>query len=332
VSNESAYLHVLDRLKAEIPPGRVYLGVGPEQNFTYIAELQPALAFTIDIRRGNQLQHLFYKALFELSATPQEWLARLTGRIPQPSWQSMTFPQWVEELQRQTPDPQQIQQTQAEVSRLMGGYEVPIQQGDWDFLKRMHRHFYEQSLGIRFTFTSFNPGTIHSSFEEILLAADLHGQQRNFLAVPEAYQRVRKTQLENRILPVVGDFAGTHALAEVAGELRRRNLLVGLFYLSNVEDYLMLQGLQDDLMEQFVFNLAGLPCDERSLLLRTHRFDIHRAQPYAYGKHIFIPRLQRLQRFVWRYQTGQLGNYPECMQNDALPLEVQAMERSSDEE
>ena len=46
----------------------MYLGVAPDQNFTYIVAIQPRIAFIVDIRRGNLLQHLMYKAIIELSA------------------------------------------------------------------------------------------------------------------------------------------------------------------------------------------------------------------------------------------------------------------------
>ena len=58
-------------------PGGVYLGVGPEQNFTYIAALKPKMVFITDIRRGNLHTHLMYKALFELSADRAEFVSRL---------------------------------------------------------------------------------------------------------------------------------------------------------------------------------------------------------------------------------------------------------------
>ena len=61
-------------------PAGVYLGVGPEQNFTYIVALQPRMAFIVDIRRGNLHEHLMYKALFELSADRADFLSRLFSR------------------------------------------------------------------------------------------------------------------------------------------------------------------------------------------------------------------------------------------------------------
>src|SRR5207248_2110567 len=58
VSNEIAFQQVIPALTRAIKPGGVYLGVGPEQNFTYIAAIRPKMAFVIDIRRQNLLELL----------------------------------------------------------------------------------------------------------------------------------------------------------------------------------------------------------------------------------------------------------------------------------
>ena len=60
ISNERSYLHVVPELRALAGEGGggVYLGVGPDQNFSYIAHLRPSLAIVIDIRRENLLLHL----------------------------------------------------------------------------------------------------------------------------------------------------------------------------------------------------------------------------------------------------------------------------------
>src|SRR6187401_3438238 len=52
VSNEGRFQFVLPELERRSKPGRLYVGVGPEQNFTYIATVRPRMAFIIDIRRG----------------------------------------------------------------------------------------------------------------------------------------------------------------------------------------------------------------------------------------------------------------------------------------
>ena len=77
VSNEQVFGRVVPDLVARTKPGGVYLGVGPEQNFTYIAAMKAKMAFIIDIRRGNLHLHLMYKALFDLSADRADFLARL---------------------------------------------------------------------------------------------------------------------------------------------------------------------------------------------------------------------------------------------------------------
>ena len=59
---------------------RVYLGVGPEQNFTYIAALKPKMVFIVDIRRGNLHLHLMYKALFELASDRADFIFMLFSR------------------------------------------------------------------------------------------------------------------------------------------------------------------------------------------------------------------------------------------------------------
>ena len=84
ISNEGRFQVVIPELVSRVKPGGVYVGVGPEQNFTYIAAVRARLAFIVDIRRGNLLQHLLYKALFELSADRAEFAARLFSR-PRPA-------------------------------------------------------------------------------------------------------------------------------------------------------------------------------------------------------------------------------------------------------
>ena len=66
VSNEHTFQHVVPALERLGRPGRVYVGVAPDQNFTYMIALKPQLAFIVDIRRGNLHTQLMYKALIEL--------------------------------------------------------------------------------------------------------------------------------------------------------------------------------------------------------------------------------------------------------------------------
>src|SRR5688572_9616099 len=84
VSNEITFQWVLPELSKTTKTGGVYLGVGPDQNFTYIVAMQPKIAFIVDIRRQNMLHHLLYKALIEMSPDRAEFLSRLFSR-PRPA-------------------------------------------------------------------------------------------------------------------------------------------------------------------------------------------------------------------------------------------------------
>jgi hypothetical protein len=80
VSNEIQFQRVIPDLTKSARAGRVYLGVGPEQNFSYIAALKPSMVFIVDVRRGNLHLHLMYKALFELSTDRADFVSRLFSK------------------------------------------------------------------------------------------------------------------------------------------------------------------------------------------------------------------------------------------------------------
>src|SRR5207237_6289725 len=83
VSNETTYQWVIPELLKTTKPGGVYLGVGPDQNFTYIVALKPKIAFIFDIRRQNMLTHLMYKTIIEQSSDRADFVSRLFSR-PRP--------------------------------------------------------------------------------------------------------------------------------------------------------------------------------------------------------------------------------------------------------
>src|SRR5262249_53718380 len=79
-SNETSYLTVVDKLRQLTVPGGAYVGVGPEQNFTYIAKLKPRIVFIVDIRRQAIIQHLMFKAVFQLAPDRVQFLSRLLSK------------------------------------------------------------------------------------------------------------------------------------------------------------------------------------------------------------------------------------------------------------
>ncbi len=83
VSNERAYQDVVSDLKLRSQKNGVYVGVGPDQNFTYVVAFKPRMAFIVDIRRQNLIQHLLFKAVSEMSRNRADFIARLFSR-PRP--------------------------------------------------------------------------------------------------------------------------------------------------------------------------------------------------------------------------------------------------------
>src|SRR4029450_6324161 len=72
ISNERSYLEIVPAWRKAGITGGAYIGVGPDQNFSYIAQVRPTIAFIVDIRRDNLLLHLLFKALFSAAQSRME--------------------------------------------------------------------------------------------------------------------------------------------------------------------------------------------------------------------------------------------------------------------
>src|SRR5207248_2731503 len=80
LSNEIWMQRVIPELLSNIKTPSVYMGVGPEQNFTYITSLRPKMVFIVDVRRGNLDLQLMYKAVFELSNDRADFVGKLFSK------------------------------------------------------------------------------------------------------------------------------------------------------------------------------------------------------------------------------------------------------------
>jgi hypothetical protein len=271
VSNERSFQHVLAELSVGRQPGSAYVGVGPEQNFTYLLAVKPKIAFIVDIRRQNLIEHLMYKALFELSADRAEFLSRLLSRSRPPGLSSKST---VEDLfaayGRTATDPQILQDNlRAIKKRLMHDHGFLLSSDDEFNLERVARAFtiggenltYDgpvEGRGAR-TVTGIMP-----TFEELMMETDGEGKHRSFLASEENFRTIQDLQKKNLIVPIVGNFAGPRALRSVGQYLRNRGATVTAFYTSNVEQYLFM----DRSWKDFYENVATLPIDGKSVFVR----------------------------------------------------------------
>jgi hypothetical protein len=268
ISNERSYLEVMPTLKSAGASGGAYLGVGPDQNFSYIAQLRPAIAFIVDIRRDNLLLHLLFKALFAAARTRVEYLALLTGR-PAPerpdTWREANLERvvaYIDEVQPEGADA--VRQLDRRMHDAIAAFGVPLTVADHATIQRFHHTFVTGGLSLKFESRGRPPQRAYPTFRDLLVATDRAGRAWNFLASEGDFQFVKSLEAKDLVIPVVGDLGGTHALAAIADLMTASNERLSAFYISNVETYLA--GGQ---YSQFVKNVTRLPHDGRSLIIRS---------------------------------------------------------------
>jgi hypothetical protein len=307
VSNETSYLQVSPELERRARKHGAYIGVGPEQNFTYIAQTDPDLAFIVDIRRGNALEHLLYKAIFELADTRSEFLALLLGRehvskgAPAKDADLATV---LAHVDRARPDEKTFARVHRQlVDRIRDDFGIRLDAKDVETLQSTQHAFFDGGLDLRFELHEKN-GRKYPSLRELLSEKDANGKLSGFLGSSAAYERVRDLERDNRVIPVVGDFAGDHALAAVAKELRRRDLPVSVFYVSNVEQYLM----EPDKWKAWARNVDALPSNEQSLFVRCY-LDQGRRHPSQMQGHRTATISMSFDHFKWRNRSRGYGSF-----------------------
>jgi hypothetical protein len=275
ISNELTYQHVIPTLQRSLSPGGVYLGVGPEQNFTYIANLKPLMAVIFDIRRQNAMTHLMYKALFELSPTRAEFVSRLFSRplskpLPATSQPGEIF---TAVLAANPSDSALDANRRAILDQLAIKHGFDLTPDDRSSITHVYAAFFEAGPNINYGYrpgmsvnfpTAFRSG--YPAFWQLQTLTNADGVNMAFLATEENYQAIRALERKNLIVPVVGDFAGPKAIRGVGAYLKQHRATVSAFYLSNVEQYLFRQ-FGD--AEKFYKNVQTLPIDSTSAFIRS---------------------------------------------------------------
>lgn len=317
-SSEDSYLTVVDQMRQLGIRGGAYIGVGPEQNFTYIAKIRPRIAFIVDIRRQAMIQHLMYKAIFQLSPTRAHFLSCLLSRpmkgenVPGPN---ASLDEILRCFNSVPAGKKTYEENMAALRKcIKETFQFPLSAQDNASLEYVYSNFYKWGFDIGFD-TSSRGGRRFGRFlnlGRLLSQKDLAGNQECFLAVKEDYDFVRNMQMRNLIIPIVGDFSGKKALAAVGDYLRKHGLTVSLFYVSNVEIVL----LEWDSVEQFsdfARNVKKLPANDRTLLLRTtFSYYGHPAQLPGYQLCSF---LQKYSVFVKGFDEGRYRNYHDLIQS-----------------
>lgn len=305
ISNERSYLHVVPGLAATGLRGGAYLGVGPDQNFSYIGHLRPDVAFLIDIRRDNLLLHLLFKAIFEDARTRVDYLTRLFGRAPPAplaGWETRTVEAISRYLDEALPlDAAGVTALRRTTDARIAAYGVPLSVTDRQTIDRFHRQFIRDGLSLQFNSTGRAPQFGYPTYRDLMLERDIDGQARGFLASEADFQFIKNLHSRHKIIPVVGDLAGPTAVAALGTWLATNGLRVSAFYTSNVEFYLFRQGT----FGRFVENLRRLPVHERGVVVRSVFGGLGSPLP-GYGS---AQQLQGLQTLIRDWTAGRTRSY-----------------------
>ncbi|HEX7122909.1 MAG TPA: hypothetical protein VF178_11105 [Gemmatimonadaceae bacterium] len=309
ISNETSYLHALSKMRKLGVSGGVYIGVGPDQSFSYIAEVRPRIAYLIDIRRDNLLMHLMFKALFERSRNRLEYLCRWLGR-PVPadvkSWDDRSIEDIIARVDSLVPDPEAGPAETLELLATVSRYGVPLSQADSATIRRFHQEFIYAGLDIRFTSAGRAPRLHYPTLRQLILERDLDGNQANYLTTRERWEYVRDLEAHDRIIPVVGNLAGERAFPAIAREIASRGERVSVLYVSNVEMYLW----RDGLFDTFARTASSLPHDERSVIIRSFfGGGFGQYHPQNQPGHVSTQLVQPLSDFAQRFRAGGWASY-----------------------
>ena len=315
ISNETSYLQVAPQLEKAARPGGAYIGVGPEQNFTYIALTKPKVAFVVDIRRQNLVLHLLYKAAFE-EATSRAHFVCAPARPPvrraegDPGAGGSLDAVLAHATKRKqdaasfaAAHAQIIARLERDAAPSDGGAGLHLSAADRHGLDVGHHAFFDGQLDTRFSLKEAN-GRAYPTLGELLREKDPLGNEGGFLASEAAFRTVQAMEKEGRIVPLVGDFAGDRAMPGVAAYLKAERLTVSAFYVSNVEQYLF----EPKVWPKWSRNVSAMPTDDRSVFIRAY-LDQGRRHPQQLKGQRTATTLQRVTDFLGHQAKQPYGSF-----------------------
>jgi hypothetical protein len=306
------FQYVIPALKAGIGSGGVYLGVGPEQNFTYIAALEPRIAFIFDIRRQNMLTHLIYKSLFELAPDRADFLSLLFSRRRPPGLRSDSDPEALfDAYAMAVPDREAFQENLKRIKNHLietNGFGLTAE--DQERIDYVYAAFFAAGPDLNYSFQTFSPaGGRMPTYADLMTADDGQGENRSYLANETNYRLLQRMHRKNLIIPLVGDFAGDKAISMVAQYLRDHEAAVSVFYTSNVEQYLFQQAPD---WNRFYINVGALPLEPSSTFIRSVSANRPMRVPLR-GPGRFISVLCSVRDLMTAFNSGHIHYYDDVI-------------------
>jgi hypothetical protein len=290
LSNETSFQYIIPELLSVGKTGRVYVGVGPEQNFTYMSALKPSMAFIIDIRHGNLDVHLLYKALFEVSKDRADFVSKLFSRKRPDGLTSRSSVSQIFRAYQTAEGSRELYEANLKTveDQLMKKHAFPLSDGDREGIRWALSNYYR--FGPAISYNSSLSGGIppaivgatggarggpnNVNYGSLMMSDDGRGEYRSYLASEESFLFLKDLETHNLVIPVVGDFGGDKAIRAVGRYLKSIDATVSAFYLSNVEQFLT----QDGKWDTFCTSVNMLPVDESSVFIRSGR-----GGPYTQG-------------------------------------------------
>jgi len=315
ITNEASYLHVASQLAKVGVHGGMYVGVGPDQNFSYIALIRPSIALMVDIRRDNMLEHLLFKSLFEASRNRLEYLCLLLGK-PVPSdvdrWTGRPIADVLAYIGRTATDSATVRASRAASNARITSFGVSLDRRDRTTIDAYRAEFVASGLDTRYSSLGRNNRADYPSFGQLIRATDRAGREISYLADEDAFQYVRSMERRGRIIPVIGNVAGTTAMQSIARYAEENGLAVSAFYLSNVEQYLI---QRDQGFDRYVANVRALPHNASSVIIRSYfgRFgQTHPLYVRAPGN-VSTSMIETVDSFLRRATAREIGGYPDLV-------------------
>ena len=314
VSNEAEFQYVIPSLRARLGTGGAYVGVGPDQNFTYLVAFRPQIAFIVDIRRQNMLQHLMYKALIELSADRAEFLSRLFARrIPSELDSLSSAEALFHAIQLATPDTMLYRRAFVDIAehlRVTHGFALTDE--DVQTIEYVYGAFF--AAGPDLTYSYGQGGFAYAirgmpTYAYLQLESDEEGTRHGYLASEANYRTLKDLQSRNLIVPLVGNFAGEKTLRTVGRYLSEHGQTVKILYTSNVEQYLFRQGSD---WSRFYSNVATLPISSASTFIRSVPANnvVYPRNPNSRSAQFVSP----IGELVTAFRNGRLNSYYDVIE------------------
>lgn len=318
VSNELGYQNVISHLERYVNHNSIYVGVGPEQNFTYISAIRPSFAFIIDNRKENQLLHYLFRSCFELALSRQDYLSLLFSKPLPVNVNLISINDLITHFLHVKSNKALFEKNWDRLYKKIQSYRKNISIDDLEQIKIMYNHFFQNHLLLRTRneMTSWE-GWPYPSYQDFLLATDhTTGYNFNFLNDDRRFQLIKTMQQNNRIIPITGDLTGNKTLKEIGKFAEGRGKGIGVLYISNAEHVIF----QENLFDRFLSNIIKMPKEKHSIMIRSIVNKRGLLHPGFVEGQIMTTVIQNISTFTQLYQDGRYKTYWDVATLDFIDL------------